>query len=147
MNKIKDERVLQEYTKIMAQSYRLIVVLILCSVLFQQFVLNRPPKEFMWEFVCVMISAVYLNVRLIVSGTNVWNGKLYGKNQRAKGAIFFLFYLISMVIIISVITGKTDIKDLMSFLLIFALIFSVNYKVIPLLAKKREKQLEDEMDK
>lgn len=81
MNKhnIQDERILIQRRKISSEAYSILMIVLIFSILVQQFVLNAPFKQYAVEFMCFFGMSLYTIVRYLMLGLN-----LYGESKWAR---------------------------------------------------------------
>lgn len=87
-----DERVLAQRRQINSEAYGILMLVLLVSILVQQFWLNAPFEQYAVEFIGFFGMSVYMIVRYLTLGLN-----LYGEGKRAKG----------IILINSIVTGLT----------------------------------------
>lgn len=77
---MQDERILTQRRKINSEAHGILMIVLLCSMLVQQFLLNAPFEQYAVEFICFFGMSVYIIVRYMMLGLNI-----YGEGKRAKG--------------------------------------------------------------
>lgn len=87
---IQDERVLAQRRKIQSDAYGILIIVLLISILVQQFLLNAPFEQYAVEFICFFGMSIYMIVRYLTLGINI-----YGEGKRAK----------SIPLVNSIVTG------------------------------------------
>lgn len=86
----QDERVLAQRRKIQSDAYGILIIVLLISIPVQQFLLNAPFEQYAVEFICFFGMSIYMIVRYLTLGINI-----YGEGKRAK----------SIPLVNSIITG------------------------------------------
>ena len=78
-NNPQDERIVAQRRKINSEAYSIVMIVLLCSILVQQFLLKAPIEQYAVEMICFFGMSVYIIARYITLGLN-----LYGEGKRAK---------------------------------------------------------------
>lgn len=89
---IQDERVSAQRRKINSEAYSILMIVLLVSILVQQFLLNAPFEQYAVESICFFGMSLYIIIRYMTLGLNI-----YGEDKRPKGILF----------VSSIITGIT----------------------------------------
>lgn len=76
---MQDERVVAQRCKINSEAYGILMIALLTSILIQQFLLNAPLEQYIAEFICFFATSIYVVVRHLMLGLN-----MYGEGGRAK---------------------------------------------------------------
>ena len=71
---IQDERVVAQRRKINSESFVIIMIALICSVVVQDFLLNAPFEQYAAEVICFAGMGIYMIVRYITAGLNI-NGE------------------------------------------------------------------------
>lgn len=95
---IQDERVSAQRRKINSEAYGILMIVLLASILVQQFLLDAPFKQYAAECICFFGISIYIIVRYMTLGLD-----LYGEGKRAKS--FQLLNSIVIGIIVTAING------------------------------------------
>lgn len=99
---ITDERVLIQRQKIQSDAFQLIVVGLLASLLFQQYVLKAPFSQYAVEFVMFFAISLFVLIRNLMVGYNIFGSAKYGQ----KIVITYSFVCGSTVAVISAVRNK-----------------------------------------
>jgi len=86
----QDERIVAQRRKIQSDGFGIIFFILLISSAIQSFFLNAPLEQYAVEFICFLGMSVYLIIRNVALGNN-----LFGDNKRSK----------AMPVINSLVTG------------------------------------------
>jgi len=78
-NNMKDERVVNQRRKINSEAYGIIMVVLMGSILVQQYWLNAPFEQYAVEVICFFGMSIYMIVRYMMLGLNI-----YGEGKWAK---------------------------------------------------------------
>ncbi|MGI6706633.1 MAG: DUF6773 family protein [Clostridia bacterium] len=76
---LQDERVVAQRRKINSEAYGILMTALFCSILVQKFLLNAPFEQYAVEFICFIGMSLYLMIRHLTLGLNI-----YGEGKRAK---------------------------------------------------------------
>lgn len=79
---MQDERVAAQRRKINSEANGILMMVLLASILVQQFFLNAPFKQYAVEVICFFGISFYMIVRYMMLGLD-----LYGEGKRAKGIL------------------------------------------------------------
>lgn len=77
---LQDERVVAQRRKINSEANGILMIVLLCSILVQQFLLNAPFEQYAVEFICFLGISLYMSIRYMTLGLNI-NGE--GKQANA----------------------------------------------------------------
>lgn len=69
---LKDERVLMQKRKILGEAYGILMIVLLVSILIQQFLFNAPFKQYAVEFICFFGISFYILIRNLMLGINIF---------------------------------------------------------------------------
>jgi len=96
--RVKDERVITQQRKINSEAFGILFVLLLGAMIIQLYFLDAEPKQYAAELICLFIACVYIMVRHLTLGLD-----LFGEGKRAK----YIPLLSSVVsgVIFTTITG------------------------------------------
>lgn len=95
---MQDERVIAQRRKINSEAYGILMIVLLGSILVQQFLLNAPFKQYAVEVICFFGMSLYMTIRYMTLGLNI-----YGDGKQAK-AIPFVNSLVAGIVV-TVING------------------------------------------
>ncbi len=138
-SRIQDERIITLRRKIQSDAYQILVYCLLVSVLIQQFFLKAPFSQFAAELLCLIGMVIYVVVRHLIIGVDVWNST----GQSAKRTI--VNSLTTGVIstgMLAVLAGERSIGTLAIFLVVFSLCYFFIYTVILYFNNKRQRQID-----
>ena len=94
----QDERVVMQRRKINSEANGILMMALLVSIIVQQFILKAPFEQYAVELVCFFGMSVYMIIRNMTLGLN-----LFGEGKRAKGII--LLNSITTGIVVTTING------------------------------------------
>lgn len=77
---IQDERVVTQRRKISSEAFGILMIVLLGSILIQQFLLNAPFEQYAVEVICFLGMSFYMIFRYMTIGLDI-----YGEGKRAKG--------------------------------------------------------------
>lgn len=89
---LQDERILMQRRKISSEAYGILMIVLLVSMVLQQFLFNAPFEQYAAEFICFFGMSIYMTVRYMMVGLNI-----YGEGERAK----------RISLVNSIVTGTT----------------------------------------
>lgn len=150
---MEDERIIAQKRKIQSDTCSIVLIMLLMSTVVQQYIFNAPFSQYAVEFVCFLGASIYIVIRNIISGND-----LYGtKNNDRK-----LVVVNSLVsgIIICVIAGTSNYirysEKFTNGLLLITLIITficgtfaafLGFSVMYFLNKRKQKKISEELDK
>ena len=138
----QDERILSLRRKIQSDAYQILIYGLLASILIQQFILKAPFSQFAVEFICLILMGIYMTIRHLTAGIDLWNFK---ERTNKKIIINGLTSSIISVTLIAVLEGERNLRNLVILFLIITMInFIANY-TFQYLNKKRQRQIDDKL--
>ena len=75
----QDERVVAQRRKIHSEAYSILMMVLLASILVQQFLLNASFEQYAVEFICFFGMSIYMIIRYLTFGLDI-----YGEGKRSK---------------------------------------------------------------
>ena len=75
----QDERVVAQRRKIHSEAYSILMMVLLASILVQQFLLSAPFEQYAVEFICFFGMSIYMIIRYLTFGLDI-----YGEGKRSK---------------------------------------------------------------
>ena len=103
-NILNDERVINEKRKITNEAFSLIMLILISSILVQQFVFKAHFSEYATEFICFFGASIYILIRNISVGNKIIND-----DSKKKKIIITNCLVIGIVI--TIITGFQVVKE------------------------------------
>ncbi len=76
---LQDERILAQRRKISSEAYGLLMMVLLVSMLVQQYLFNAPFEQYAVEFICFFGISIYVLIRNLTLGINI-----FGEGKNAK---------------------------------------------------------------
>ncbi|MDF2866204.1 MAG: hypothetical protein K0R72_1022 [Clostridia bacterium] len=98
---IQDERVVAQKQKILSESYVILMIILIISIFIQQNLLNAPFKQYAVEFICFFGISIYILIRNLTLGID-----MFGEKKKAK--IIALRNSIIAGIAVTVVTGISN---------------------------------------
>lgn len=133
---IMDERILFERREIQSRGYAWLVILLLISVVIQQFFLNAPFAQYAVEFFLMIGCGVYNIISNYSKGIDIWN--THGNGKR-KLFISTVITGLATIILLAVLSGNYQIKQLGAYFIGFVLfMYSVRLIMVRLNHKKQQ---------
>lgn len=93
---IKDERVLMQKQKLLSEAYGILMIVLLVSILIQQFLFNAPFEQYAVEFICFFGISIYILIRNLMLGINIFGDE---KNEKKIALINSVVAGISVTIV------------------------------------------------
>lgn len=141
--KNQDERILTQRRRIQSDGFQLLIYALLLSVVVQQFFLQAPPSQFAGEFLCLAGAGIYHLIRSLNLGDDFY----CDENNSGKGLFKnALFSGIGSLIVFAFITGQTKLGDLLTFFVIYTVVFGGATYLIYYISKKKKDNIERELD-
>ena len=103
-NILNDERVINEKRKITNEAFSLIMLILISSILVQQFVFKAHFSEYATEFICFFWALIYILIRNISVGNKIIND-----DSKKKKIIITNCLVIGIVI--TIINGFQVVKE------------------------------------
>lgn len=148
---IQDERIISQKWKIGSDAFGIIYFGLIVSILLQQFMFNAPFSQYAAEFILFMVAAVYIVVRNIIVGNNLFGDRFKGQKM----------VIINSIVCGTTITAITTTLNSINFglekmggergialiaLMTFisgALVSFIGFEFLYIINKKRQKQIDD----
>ena len=142
-NKMQDERIILARRKIQSDAYQFLVYILIISILVQQFFLNAPFSQFAVEFFCLIGCGLYMIIRHLTAGIDIWNSKL----QNHKN--LFISVVISgivSVVLFAFFSGEDNLINLILFFVCFTVANFFMYTFMRLINNKKQKDIDDKLN-
>lgn len=139
----QDERIISQRRKIQSDAYQILVYCLLVSIVIQQFVLNAPFSQFAVEFFCLIGMGIYMTIRHLTAGIDIWNSKAH---TNKKVLINGVTSGVISVILIAVLAGERNVLNLVIFFLCFTAINFIANLTFQYINKKRQRQIDDKLN-
>lgn len=148
---IQDERIVFQKRKIGSDAFGIIYFGLIISILLQQFMFGAPFSQYAAEFVLFMVAAVYIVVRNIIVGNNLFGDS---SNEQKMVIINSLVCGVTIAAITTTLNsvnfglgkmgGLTGIA-LTAFITFAsgALVSFIGFEFLYIINKKRQKQIDD----
>lgn len=149
-NRYEDERVKQQRLKIGNEALILLMIFLMVSVLYQQFLLDASFKEYRVEFIGWLGASLYILIRNIFAGNNIFT------NLKSKS-----LFIIPIICALSAtaasfimnrdyhLSGENIVLSIVTLLITFVIsgvgAFAATY-IIKKLNEKQSKKLEEKYD-
>ncbi len=104
--KIQDEREIVQRRKVNSEAYGILMIILFVSVLVQQFLLKAPFEQYAVEVICLLGMAIYMTIRYITLGLNV-----YGHGEGKESNLLPLVISITTGIIVTAINGVLNYME------------------------------------
>lgn len=108
-NKITDERVVQQHRKIASGAFQLVSMFLLLSMLYKQFILKEPIKDYLTEFIAFFGGSFYVVVGNIMKGDELYSKGTIGTKKHAM-RWYLLNSLVTSLTITIVLVIQNHIK-------------------------------------
>ncbi|WP_312442939.1 DUF6773 family protein [Lacrimispora sp.] len=95
---MQDERVVALRRKINSEAYGILMIVLLGSILVQQYLFNAPFKQYAVEVICFFGMSLYMTIRYMTLGLDI-----YGEGKRSK-VIPFVNSIVAGIVV-TVING------------------------------------------
>lgn len=147
-NKIQDERILFARRKIQSEAYNWLVYGLMISIIVQQFFMNSPFSQYAVEFFALIGCGLYISIRHFKEGIDIWNPK---GDSKKKMLLDTTKSGVASVILLALLSGQYDIKNLGSYFVSFILFFFVVRSVMAVMNDKKQQAIynrlnEDEIE-
>lgn len=143
-NKIQDERILQERRKIQSTAYAWIQIILLVSIIVQQFFMNAPFVQYAVEFFILICSGLFNIISNFNRGIDIWNPTGDGKKK-------LLFNTITSgivsVILLAFLSGNYNIENLALYFVTFVIFFFVFRLIMVGIINKKQQSIDMALDK
>jgi len=153
-NLIQDERAVAQKRKIGSEACNLLLGGLVISLLIKEYVFNVPFSQYATEVLCLFGASIYIVIRNIITGNNVFETKNNGKKSVVVSSL--VGGLVTCVIggIANYAKYGEKYTDGKFFLITLAILFVCGtvitfliYSFIYKLNQKRQKKIAEELDK
>lgn len=135
-NKIQDERILLERRKIQSTSYGWIVILLLVSIVVQQFFMSAPFAQYAAELLILLGCGFFNIISNFRKGIDIWNPAGNGKK---KLLLYTIVSGIASVTLLAFLSGNYDVKNLALYFVTFVIfLFTFRSIMIGINSKKQQ---------
>lgn len=141
--KNQDERVISQRRKIQSDGFQFLIYALFLSVLIQQIFLQAPPSQYMAELLCLIGAGFYNIIRNLNIGNNLFGDDSNSGKRLLKNTIFSG---IGSVILVAIITGETNIWNLLINGFTFALTFGGMTYFFYYISKRKQDKIRRELD-
>ena len=153
-NLIYDERAVAQKRKIGNEAYNLLLGGLIISVLIKAYVFNVPFTQYATELLCLFGAPIYVVIRNIIAGNNVYETK-----DKGKKSVVLTSLVVGLVICVSAgirnyarygekyTDGKFFLITLAMLFVSGTVIAFLIYSPIYELNQKRQKKIAEELDK
>ncbi|OXX83172.1 hypothetical protein AVM15_12785 [Paraclostridium benzoelyticum] len=141
--KNQDERVISQRRKIQSDGFQFLIYALFLSVLIQQIFLQAPPSQYMAELLCLIGAGFYNIIRNLNIGNNLFGDDSNSGKRLLKNT---LFSGIGSVILVAIITGETNIWNLLISGLTFAITFGGMTYFFYYISKRKQDKIKRELD-
>lgn len=148
---IQDERIVSQKRRIASDAFGIIYFGLIISILLQQFMFDAPFSQYAAEFILFMAVAVYIVVRNIIVGNNLFGGSFKGQKIVVINSIVCGLTITAITTTLNAINiglekmgGATGIT--ITALITFscgALVSFICFEFLYIINKKRQKQIDD----
>ena len=73
MKKIKDERIVQLTNKILGETYFVVMLLLIVSIIIKSYIMNMPFTHCITELSVMIVSTIYIVIRSMLTGNTLLN--------------------------------------------------------------------------
>lgn len=153
-NLIQDERAVAQKHKIGSEAYNLLFGGLIISLLIKEYVFNVPFSQYATELLCIFGASIYIVIRNIIAGNNVYETKNNGKKLVVVSSLVGGLATCIIAGIANYARYGEKYTDGTFFLITLAILFVSGtvvtfliYSPIYKLNQKRQKKIAEELDK
>lgn len=139
---MNDERVVSQRRKIQSDAYQILVYCLLISVLIQQFIMNAPFEQFAVEFFCLIGSGIYITIRHLSVGVDIWDSQRHTNKKLLINSIISGGICVSLLIVLA---GERNVWSIILIFVSFIIVYFLTHLVLRNINKKRQQQIDDEL--
>lgn len=139
---MNDERVVSQRRKIQSDAYQILVYCLLISVLIQQFIMNAPFEQFAVEFFCLIGSGIYITIRHLSVGVDIWDSQRHTNKKLLINSIISGGICVSLLIVLA---GERNVWSIILIFVSFIIVYFLTQLVLRNINKKRQQQIDDEL--
>jgi len=75
-----DERVITQRRKVNSEAFGILMIVLIASIFVQEFLLNAPLEQYVVELICFMGMSLYMIIRYVVLGVNIYDDEKPAKS-------------------------------------------------------------------
>ncbi len=143
-DRIQDERIVLTRRKIQSDAYQVLVCILVISIIVQQFFLNAPFSQFAVEFFCLIGSGIYMTIRHLTAGIDIWSSK---EKSSKSLLISILTSGVISVILLAFLSGEDNIENLVLFFVCFTVFSFIIHTLMRFINKKKQESIDNKMNK
>lgn len=148
---IQDERIVSQKRKIGSDAFGIIYFGLIVSILLQQFMFDASFSQYAGEFVLFMVAAVYIVVRNIIVGNNLFGDSFNGQKMVIINSLVCGITITAISTTLNSVNyglekmgGSTGIALIALFTFASgAFVSFIGFEVLYIMNKKRQKQIDD----
>lgn len=141
-SRMNDERVVSQRRKIQSDAYQILVYCLLISILIQQFIMNAPFAQFAVEFFCLIGIGIYITIRHLSVGVDIWDSKSHTNKRLAINSIISGGICVSLLIVLA---GERNVRNIILTFVSFTIVYFLAHLVLRNINKKRQREIDDEL--
>lgn len=141
-SKMNDERIVSQRRKIQSDAYQTLVYCLLISVLIQQFIMNAPFEQFAVEFFCLIGSGIYITIRYLSVGVDIWDSQRQTNKKLLINSIISGGICVSLLVVLA---GERNAWSIILIFVSFTVVYFLTHLVLRNINKKRQRQIDDEL--
>ncbi|WP_405176471.1 DUF6773 family protein [Paenibacillus sp. FSL H8-0261] len=141
-SKMNDERIVSQRRTIQSDAYQILVYCLLISVLIQQFIMNAPFEQFAVEFFCLIGSGIYITIRHLSVGVDIWDSQRNTNKKLLINSIISGGICVSLLIVLA---GERNVWSIILIFVSFIIVYFLTHLVLRNINKKRQQQIDDEL--
>lgn len=141
-SRINDERIVSQRRKIQSDAYQILVNCLMISILIQQFIMNAPFAQFAVEFFCLIGIGIYITIRHLSEGVDIWDSPSHTNKRLLKNSIISGGICVSLLIFLA---GERKVWNMILIFVAVIIVHFLTHFVLRNINKKRQKQIDDEL--
>jgi hypothetical protein len=147
-NVVQDERAVGQKHKIRSDTCNLLLGVLIISALVKEYIFKVPVSQYATEIICIFGAFIYIDIRDIIAGNDVYNTNYSGKKLVIRSLING-FIICVVVGTVDYVYGKSiDDKLFWLFCFVFSTIVSyLGFSLMHIINKKSQKKIVEELDK
>jgi len=146
-NGVQDERALAQKHKIRSDTCNLLLGVLIISALVKEYIFKAPISQYTTEIICIFGAFIYINIRNIIAGNDLYNTN-YSSKKLVIRSLINGFIICVIVGTVDYVYGKSVYdKFFWLFCFVFSTIVSfLGFSLMHIINKKRQKKIVEELD-
>lgn len=142
-NNYQDERILSERREIQSRGYAWLIIILLISIIVQQFFMKAPFAQYAVEFFLLIGCGCYNIIANYNKGIDIWNPTGNSKKQILTSTLISGIF---SVILFSILSGTYKINSLVFYFPAFIVFFFMTRLIMISINRRKHASIDSELE-